>query len=1222
MPTSPPARLDGSVPARSAPPRRGRWVRRIVWTLVLLIAAAGGLYGWATRPARLKGELERLLAQAGFERVEAGDVTFSPIDGLQVLDLRLDLRPPGELRQRLASGQLEPLVQIAQARVACDPWALLAGRFRPREVRLTGVAVTTVTDRETGANNWVLDQLDQSASVRDTDLTLPRVHIEGADVRVCSVENGRVRIARRWILNATGELGRPGAHGGEYIVRVEKEAGAAEAAGRPAQTDVAWIRLRREGFEAGLDWIDFQVLRYFLPPPLAAQLEPCGLSGGALVEQLVVHRGALQAARVRVQDLRGVIPVETEGEARFLKVQHLTGELRLAGGAPGAGADVTLSARGEVNGAPLDVQIALRSQAPGPGSSAAAAFEPFGWRTAFGPLVDVDARLSAAGVEFPDAHRDAAFVSSPHVPAPMRAFIHDYQPRGRTNVMLTARGAARVDGTSFDWSQVAIEGVMEPVGGSCRYFRFPYEITDVGGRLVVTRDGMRVDAMHGRHGGGRIRCDGTVNNSHQFTGFDLTFHAQGIALDADLYAALPEQYRRLWDAVAPLGVCDLVTRVTRAEGSHLPEPLTPEIEVDARLLSASLRGAGGEVLHHADGRIHVAGGVVTIRDLHGYLGDGALRTAGDITLDAAGASAMDLHLEAMDVPVERRVELALPGGEPATVELRGRADVWAQARGANFAGNPGDQYAVRIKDGTLTAPGGAKAWEQVRGWLTIGDAGLGIRALQAQSPAGTLSAAGDVPRGAGGWGSPAVKLDADAADLPRLLADLCPPAWAARVRALGLGGAGKAMVQTRTGTEEGVAVEFSAERAQPEFLPLELRAVSGRGSVAAGGFRIDEVTARYGEGGQIRLSGAGDAGGGIERGELQISAAGVQLCPDFVRAMPGGLARLLARLAPRGAADIELERLSWAPTLDGRAWRFAGAVDVRGADVKVGLPLTECDGRLAGSGAVEANGQAEVSAQLTIARARLSGRPIERWEATVAQRAGERWLHVRDIRGRLCDGELIGFAQLDPETMDYELSVTLRNVDFAALLARPDRKPPQSLREALDSPPPLAAPEGETPGRLDGEVFLRGNASDDASRVGGGELRIAGSSFLRVPALARVVDERRQSGAAVSDALNVANIAFVWEGFTLRLTRVDFQGKDLRLVGEGEWDMLNDQIELTLVGANPRNWPRIAVLSDLVESAGQELVQYRVEGTMSNPRVTAEPLHNLTEPIRKLLKER
>ena len=117
-----------------------------------------------------------------------------------------------------------------------------------------------------------------------------------------------------------------------------------------------------------------------------------------------------------------------------------------------------------------------------------------------------------------------------------------------------------------------------------------------------------------------------------------------------------------------------------------------------------------------------------------------------------------------------------------------------------------------------------------------------------------------------------------------------------------------------------------------------------------------------------------------------------------------------------------------------------------------------------------------------------------------------------------------------------------------------------------------------------------------------------------------VFEFRRKTNRTISDAIDRADVRFVWQGDELKLLRVDIQSRDLRLVGEGRWNLRDNTIDLTLLGAHPSHLARIPLLTDIVDLARAELVQYRVRGTIDAPRVTAEPLHSLTDPIRKLLR--
>jgi uncharacterized protein YhdP len=105
----------------------------------------------------------------------------------------------------------------------------------------------------------------------------------------------------------------------------------------------------------------------------------------------------------------------------------------------------------------------------------------------------------------------------------------------------------------------------------------------------------------------------------------------------------------------------------------------------------------------------------------------------------------------------------------------------------------------------------------------------------------------------------------------------------------------------------------------------------------------------------------------------------------------------------------------------------------------------------------------------------------------------------------------------------------------------------------------------------------------------------------------------------VSDALQGAELRFTWDGAELHFTRLELLSPDLHLAGEGIWNMDSDQIAMTLVGAHPRNWPRMAALGDLLETTERQLVQYHVTGTLAAPQVRAEPLYRLTEALRALI---
>ncbi|MEZ6123068.1 MAG: hypothetical protein R3C49_07845 [Planctomycetaceae bacterium] len=104
---------------------------------------------------------------------------------------------------------------------------------------------------------------------------------------------------------------------------------------------------------------------------------------------------------------------------------------------------------------------------------------------------------------------------------------------------------------------------LDVFNATMRFEKFPYDITDLSGHVMF--DGARKKwtfaALRGRHGQGQLTAEGVFEGTPEPGVLDLTIRARQAALDADLYNALSEKQRRLWNMVAPEGFCDLTTQI-------------------------------------------------------------------------------------------------------------------------------------------------------------------------------------------------------------------------------------------------------------------------------------------------------------------------------------------------------------------------------------------------------------------------------------------------------------------------------------------------------------------------------------------------------------------------------------------------------------------------------------------------------------------------------------
>ncbi|MFH1747957.1 MAG: hypothetical protein ABIG44_13055 [Planctomycetota bacterium] len=1184
-------------------PRHKSWLRLFIWLLAGVVVLLAGCYAYLTRPARLRTQFLEALAGLPAEQLEVGQVSFSLTSGLEVRNLAVT-PPADDVPANLAR---DFGFRIDRARIRCDLLALLWGQVRPREVVLSGIKVNLAASRF----GSLLDTEAPSAGVQraswpelPTDLleALPSLRIEGLDLQLYDTEQDGGRLIRRVLAQG---VGRPTARG--YELRIEPL-----GRDQPPLAEFNWERLGGE-LNIVLDAVDFQALAPLVPERWLAGWREIEPRGRVRLERVVIQTPwcsplaeqpaelCVQALNIRLSSLRAAIPIEeipVENQTssqpipaarRFLQLSD--GEVALVYQRQADGMTLRAGGTGQLNSAPIEFELAAR-----PARLGEARVEDL-----------VAARFSARGLTFPTLEEQPEFVRSPRLPRGVRKFFREYQPRGVVDLRLSLRRSAQ-ENAAMSIGNLVLEGEVEARGAACRYYRFPYDFRDVRGRLQITPGGLIFDGMRARHGSTYARIYGVVNQSCRATGFDLTVHGRNIPLDADLYAALPTDYRHLWEQTMPLGVCDVNVRLRRADGAPDAEVMPPTAtHIDARLIRGSLEVEPGRRLRVSEGMFSIANGIIEIHELHGSLNGTATRLRGTIGVKD-NDSQTDLYVEAADMWIERSARLAA-GSDNRESELHfaGRGDVWGHLRGTNVRDDRDAHYVVHVKDGVLSGFDPITPWEDCAGWINV--VGEQQEALQftARQDVARLQARGALPAATRNKQPVNLEISVAEADLAELIRQAVPPRWLESVDALGFRGPGTVTVRLYpTSSEESTAkqvaeVSLRAERMTPVALPVELREVEAQVTLTTEGIEVHRAQGRQGIDGAVQGSGRVEWRGDAPSAEFDLSAHRLEITPELVDAMPADFGKLLRRLAPEGQIHVELDRARVAGA-DQRRWQFSGRLILESAALFLGLPLTALDGELWGDCVIDARGETEVSAEFFIREGLLDGRLIQEWGGRLERSAGDRWVRLEDLRGRLCGGDALGFVKLDPDSSAYELSLTLQNVSFGQLL------PPQD-------------PKRDTPrrGLVTGHIFLRGTAGEAATRSGGGDVCIRGGSLLQTPVLAHVVEVSQQKSGAINDALDLAELRFVWQGSLLRFTRVDIQSRDLRMVGDGTWDMASDALDLTLVGAHPDHWPRVAVLSDLLEIAGQELVHYRVQGTTATPRVTVEPLHKLNATLRALL---
>lgn len=1163
--------------------KRRTWIWGLAGIFLLAFAGAVSAYVYATRPDRLRARLVALLSTLDGTRAHVEPPTFSLFSGLEAANVLITWDETAAPASAAARPEDRRILGISRLRVRHNPWMLLLGRFEPVEIIADGARVTLVRRSKDARNRnkWRFDLAGAWSGGALDNLSIPALTATDVDVQIVALEGNRRRVLERRRLDITGRQA-----GAQYIVELHRS-GAGERL-----AELRW-EIGSKNLSGELGWVSLETLSELMPADQFGLPADLRLTGRARVFGGSFRSGLFTAEKLEFENIRCALPVAqadnyVQPQDRFLQFTETAGTAALTR------EHFTINASGKLNGA------AFRCEFTGQLNSA-------NWHaSAYRLEINVDE------IDLPrqDEPNEAAFIAA--LPEAVRNFFDNYTPNAKVKLDLQlARKSESQPDAEF-------RGRMEIVDGSCTYFRFPYRFDRARGTVEFSSDGIRLSNMSGAHGSARVFLNADINHAGKWSGFELNIRAVNVPLERDLYAALPERYQQLWSRTAPIGLCDIEVSLVRPEGSPQTGPLKPQIRIEADLSAVSLNLADGTRITHGDGRIIIDDNGLTIEDLHGYDEYASLQLTGSLkTSDTGEAARLSVRAHAVDLPIRQE---AGPADDHAHVGFSGKAEVWASITQDSPTHDPSYQspsaapqrkehYVIRVVSGTLrSGDSPANEWTDATGWVVRHSDQLELIDFRARYGDAWLAASGVIPTAGNADQMP--NLELQIGDLPmEMLADLLPSGQAKDViDRLRLNGAGRLSVHFRppapggNASDASVEVRIEAERMRPDALPLTLTDASASVTLHRGRVRINRASARYGTQGKVLIKGEVNWDDPDARSVFSVAAQKLNIDDEFVAAMPAALRKFLDDLSVRGRADVSLDHLSF-DQAENKTWKASGSLALEHAVMDIGLPLTDCDGAVNGRLLLTPDGELQIDADFTIEHALLSKWPLERWEGRIVRDSSGPSIRLEQLRGRLCGGEVIGSAAVNTEAGEYELSLTVNDLSLHEFLAR----------ETEDGKP--------VAGRIDGRLFVEGKLGAKGKRTGGGNIRIREASLLQTPVVGPVVREARKKGA-LSDQLNFADLRFAFENDDVHLNRVEIQSKDLRLVGAGHWNLANDQIDLTLVGAHPRHWLRVPIISDLVETAGREFVQYRVIGPAKAPTVTIEPLYSLTDPIRRLIERK
>ncbi len=1051
----------------------------------------------------------------------------------------------------------QPMLHIEDAIVRLDVLDLLAGGVNIREVVVAGATLNLMAGAaRSEANEYVQEPIRTRWEAIETP-----IEIEQLNVNLWESAADTYRLRQRWRLRGSGR----------------QEGDAYRIAFREAPSGRQLLEVLGSGAQTrfSLDWMELGAARDLLltmmptDPNVQRVAERLDLTGEFRLDYTSGDDASAAEGRLTLRQVSGVLPVEDPNAptSPYLTYDEVGGELTFGD----AGVRGTLHGRLHDATATLDVDVNQVGAASPRGA----------------------VRIDIERLTLPTHEHHRAFVDARVLPDPLRAFFDDYEPRGPINL--------RMDVTLDGDQPPRVVGRAEGLGNRVRYYRFSYPFEDARGVVHFGSDGIQIEKLTARRGSATVTATGRVDEPRHWTGFELNFTVADLPLDAQLYRALPPDYQTLWDATKPLGLADGLVTIRRAPGTPETGPREPEIDVSGWLSTTSFR-FGEERVALGTGAIRFDKGAAFLQDVRG---------------DFAGAPLCATASASVSSPTPQwRVSLAdLPfresGGLPAAlasntetdarsvgadaITIDGRVDVWGVQRSPH--GSDDRRLITRINDGVLRLWSPEHVWRDAQGWALVDGADREIVELTARRDPAALTITG-VLKDDGRRSVPTQMVFAvETPTLERCLHFATPERWWSVLDELALRGAGTVrLMLDQLGEALQFRIRVAAEHMRPAALPIHLTDVDASLQISTDGMNALTATAQRPGGGSIQLDGLSKWSADGAQTELVVAAQNINIDEELVAALPRPLQTTLGKLNPLGVVNAWFDDFL-IDTRDGGRVRIQGDLELLSAQLQLGLVLTDFEARFdahAPRGVWVDGDEVTAEVEFIVLNGKLASRPLENCRGIIRMQPDSPWVLVEDVSGALCGGELRGFGRVHRETGEYQLSVDLFRVD---------------LDQFLDGHDPAASPH-HSGATMDAQVHLSGRGAAPASRRGGGRLRIREAQVSGTPLLSSVADvgEERARGLA-----EFVEVDFDWVGSELRARRLRAKLRGAWMIGEGVWNIASDQIDFTLLAA-PADLPG-SPLASLLDIARQELSQYRVTGTLRDPRAVAQPLQNLNTAL-------
>ncbi|MCK4660684.1 MAG: hypothetical protein KAV82_14275 [Phycisphaerae bacterium] len=1166
--------------------------------VLLLLGAMWWLYDAMTDPQRIRHLCVQYLAGFVDGEVSIENARFDLFDGVHLDGVRVTER---RSKNKTTSAN-RPFFYCRNLLLKHDPLTMLSGRLVVEEVVAVNPVCNLVRVDETGEYN--ISRILRRPARRHGPARKPRlpvVRLRNASLILTRENDGKRRDVDRINISV---LATPLSQTTRSYSVAWKRRGATPAAGRSLFNPGS---LSFEDLEGGLPWLSLETGMLAVAtqvPGAESWFTLLGLSGQIKAKNYDISLRAdpSEPGRMTLQLRNASLSVPVDAverqlprEQRYLCFDGVEGTVELS---PGQ-AEVRFT--GTFHGAPCRVSAVLVGD--------------IGPQTQFADI-GVSADITCEGFELPSADDEADPGAARFTRRwrALRSFYNDFNPHGQVNLEVSLAKAVGA-GEPLHLER----GVMTVLHADGTYRKFPYRVRNITGTVEFTPEGIHLRELSGDHAGAAIVVNGWLAEARWYSASQLHIAGQGVPLDSDLHYALNNRYRKLWDTFELAGSADITVNMTRAAGTE-KDPKPYATRINAELIDARARFAGFPYpVENLSGEVSIAGERLGVTRLSGCNGSTRVVVGGYAHLAEDGLADLDLQLEAREVAFDARLLAALSGDARAQI-------VDFSPRGTfNLSGSMGFDPSTRqatynldaaLHGITVTYSKMPVPVEHVTGTIRLRPGHITLESITGRYGQGTVAAEGSFSS----WADDSeAQLTVTCTDLvaDEVLLEALPERLGDVWRDLRITGPVRAVTDYRKRTGHNAAsttlrttIDVAGTAINAESFPYPLHITEGTVTVEPGRFSIDDLHATH-EGTTLSLDGGGSFDDRSVDAVFALSARNLNLDEGLRLALPWRWRRSWNKISPRGAVDLELQRLHYhrdrgAPAAE---WAFSGRLTPRGVALDVGLEIADIVGMVDGEGGLGgAGGEFTASATLSLDALTVEGRRVENLRGQLQRLPASGALTLRDLSGRLYGGMVSAEVEvlLGRSAPEYNVSATMHDVGLRAFL--------RAANPATDQPQPPA-------GKMDVHFFVSGLSGDHDSRRGGGRVEIHDADLYRLPLIMAILNVINFTISEES-AFQGMSADFFVTGREVRVSDLILRGSALALIGSGTVAPATRALDLKLVAVTPHRWAKIPVLTELIEGAARELVEIDVHGSWSDPVIQAKPLRGVEAVFETLFEKK